>query len=83
METNSREVHGQPSIKLHTTLDSLDQLGNIRMARVETRAGVDDSDDGAGEGIVAVAGGFDEDFAEEEGEVRVPVIGEAGAEAGR
>ena len=51
------------------------------MAGVECRVSVDDTDDGEGERFFAVAEGFDEDFAEEEGEVRVAVGGEALAEA--
>ena len=52
------------------------------MTGVEGRVGVDDTDDGAGEGIVCVSESFDEDFAEEEGEVGVAVLGEALTEAG-
>lgn len=52
------------------------------MTWVEGRVGVDDADDGPGKGVLAVAQGFDEDFAEEEGEVGVAVGGEALTEAG-
>ena len=45
------------------------------MARVEAGVGVDYADDGLGEGRVGVAQGFDEDFAEEEGEVGVACVG--------
>lgn len=62
---------------MYTALHGLDELRDIGVTRVEARACVDDAHDGAREGILAVAGGFDEDFAQEEGEVGVAVGGEA------
>ena len=82
MNTNRRKVHRKPSIELNPTLDGFDKLRDIAVARIETRIRVHDSDDGTGEGIFAVAERFDEDLAEEEGEVRVAVGGEALTEAG-
>lgn len=82
MQTNSWKLDGQPARQLHAPLDGVDHLRHGGMARVEGRVGVDDADNGPRQGIVAVAEGLDEDLAEEEGEVRVAVRGEALAEAG-
>ncbi len=82
MDTNRREIHREPAIELDPALDGFDELRDIAVARVETRVRVHDADDGAGEGVFAVAERFYEDFAEEEGEMGVAVGGEALAEAG-
>ena len=67
---------------MDASLYGFDELRNVGVAGVETGEGVDDADDGAGQGVVAVSGGFDEGFAEEKGEVGVAVGGETLAEAG-
>lgn len=67
---------------MHPTFDSFNQLGHIGVAWVQSRVGVDDADYGARERVFAVAERFDEDFAQEEGEVRIPVGGEILAQAG-
>lgn len=82
MDTDRRKIHREPSIELDPALDGFDELRDIAVARVETRVRVHDADDGAGEGVFTVAERFDEDFAEEEGEMGVAVGGEALAEAG-
>ena len=82
MDTYGGKVHRQATRKLHTPLGGLDELRDVGMAWVEAGVGVDDADDGAGEGVVGVSQSFDEDFAEEEGEVGVTVGGEALAHAG-
>lgn len=58
---------------MDTALDGLDELGDVGMAGVEGRVGVDDADDGTGEGIFAVSKGLDENFSEKEGEVGIAV----------
>jgi hypothetical protein len=82
MDANRREIHREPAIELDPALDGFDELRDIAVARVETGVRVHDADDRAGEGVFAVAERFDEDFAEEEGEMGVAVGGEALAEAG-
>lgn len=51
------------------------------MAGVEGGVGIDDADDGTGQCVLAVSEGFDKDLAQEEGKVRVAVVGEALAHA--
>ena len=60
----------------------LEKLWRIAVAGIEPGIGVYDPDYGPGESVLGVAEGFDEDFAEEEGEVRVAVGGEGLAQAG-
>jgi predicted RecA/RadA family phage recombinase len=73
MDTDSRKVNCQSPIQLHASLDSIDKLGDIRMARVEAGVRIDNANNWSREGIFAIPKSFDKDFAEEEGEVRVTV----------
>lgn len=82
MQGNGGEINGQAPRELHPALDGVDELRDRGVAGVEGGVGVDHADDGSREGVLAVPEGFDEDFAQEEGEVRVAVGGEALAEAG-
>ena len=82
MDTDGGKVYREPSRELHATLGGLDELRDVGMTWVEAGVSVDDADDGAGEGVVCIPQGFDEDFAEEEGEVGVAIGGEALAHAG-
>ena len=66
MQTDGWEIQRQSSSQLYPSLDGLDHLRHRGMAWVEGRVSVDDTNDGPGQGIVAVAEGFDEDFAKEE-----------------
>ena len=75
MHTDRRELHRQTAIEVDSALDGFNELRYISVARVETRVRVHDPDNGPREGIVAVAERFDEDFAQEEREVRVAVGG--------
>lgn len=47
MYTDGRKVNRQSAIELHASLDSVYQLRNIRMTRIETRVRVDNSDNGS------------------------------------
>lgn len=73
MQTDCREVHRQPSTKLYASLDGIDQLWDIGVARIEAGVGVDNADDWSRESIFTIPKGFDKDFTEEEGEVSVAV----------
>jgi hypothetical protein len=81
VDADGGEVDGQAAVELHTPLDGLDELGNVGMAGVEARVGVDDADDGAGQGIFAVSQCFDEYFAQKEREMCIAVGRETLAEA--
>ena len=82
MDTNSREINRKSSIELHAALHSIDELRNVGVAGVKAGICVYDADYRSGECIFGVAKGFDENFAQEEGEVGVAVGGEVLAEAG-
>lgn len=73
MHTDSRELDREPTAKVHPALSGFDKLGHVRVAGVEAGEGVDDANYWAGEGVFGVSQGFDEDFAEEQGEVCVSV----------
>lgn len=47
MDANCWEVNGEPAVQLNTTLDGIDQLGNIGVTWVEARVRIDDANDGA------------------------------------
>lgn len=81
VQADGGKVHRQAAGELHAALDGVDELRHVGVARVEAAVRVDDADNGAGERVVAVAEGLDEDFAEEERKVRVAVRGEALSEA--
>lgn len=82
MDTDCREIHCESAIELNPTLHGFDKLWHVTVARVETGVSVYDADDWSGEGIFAVSERFDEDFAQEEGEVCVAVGCEALSQAG-
>lgn len=63
MDANCGEVYSEAPAKLNTTLDSLDELRNIGVARIETGVGVDDAYDRPRQGVFTVAERFDEDLA--------------------
>lgn len=76
MDTDGGEVDRQAAGKENAALDGVDELWYVGVAWVERRVRVDDTDDGRLECRVRVAQGFDEDFAEEEREVRIAVRGQ-------
>lgn len=77
VQADGREVYREAAREMHSSLDGFDELGYVGVARVEAGVGVDNSNDGAGERILAVSKGFDENLAEEEGEVGIAVGGQA------
>lgn len=72
VQADRRERHGQRAREHHAALDGLDERGDVPVARVEARRGVDDADDGSVERVVRVACAFDECLAQEERECVVP-----------
>lgn len=81
MQADGGELDGEAAGEVDAALDGFEELGDVGVAGVEAGVGVDDADDGPGEGVFRVAEGFDEDFAQEEGEVGIAVGGEALSEA--
>lgn len=81
MDTDGWKIHSQSAVELNATLGGFDELWDVAMTWVEPRVGVDDTDDGSGEGILTVTEGFDEDLAKEEGEMRVAIRCEVLAKA--
>ncbi len=77
------EDHRKRAGEEDSALDGVDEVGDVAVAWVVVGGGVGDADDGAVEGVVGVAGGLDEGFAEEEREGGVAVSGESFVEAGR
>jgi hypothetical protein len=71
MNADRRKLHRQSAPRQDPSLACLDELRHIAVAWVEGRVGVDDAHNGLRERGVAVTQGFDEDFAQEEREVRV------------
>ena len=77
MQADSRKVDRQTASQHDTSFGRLHELRNVGVAWIEARVCVDDSDDWFRECVVAVAGCFDEDFSEKEGEVGIAVRCEA------
>jgi hypothetical protein len=75
VDADRGELDGQGAGGEDAALGGVEELGHVAVAGVEGGVSVDQADDRGGEGRVAVAEGFDEDFAEEEGEVRVACVG--------
>lgn len=71
MNADSGELDGEGARGEDAALGRLDELRHVAVAWVEGRECVDEADDGLGERVVTVAERFDEDFAQEEREVRV------------
>ena len=69
------EDHGERAGEEDSALDRVDEVGDVAVAGIEVGGGVGDADDGAIEGVVGVAGGLDEGFAEEERKGGVAVVG--------
>ena len=77
VERDCREGHRQPAHEHHTSLDRLDESRDVGVAGVVVATGVRDADDGARKGIGREAHRLDERLAEEQGELFIPVPGEA------
>ena len=73
MKTDRREVNRQPPVQLYSPFHSVNELRDVGMAGVEARVGVDDANNGTGEGVFAVAHCFNEELAHEEREVSITV----------
>lgn len=72
VQADRRERHGQRAREHDAALDGLDERGDVPVAWVEARRGVDDADDGSFECVVRVACAFDECLAQEERKCVVP-----------
>ena len=77
VEGDGGEGHRQSAREHDAALHRFHEPGHARVAGVVVAPGVRDADDGPGECIVREAHRLDERLAEEEGEVLVPVAGEA------
>ena len=73
METDGGKVNWKAAIELDASLDGLDQLGSIRMAWVETRVCIDDANNRPRESVLSIPESLDENFAEEQREMRITV----------
>jgi len=88
MKAYGGKINGETPAELNSSLDSLDQLGDVGMTLdyqhtvlrttesthwVEAAVCVDNPDDGSGQRILTVAKGFYEDFAQEQREVSISI----------
>lgn len=73
MEADRGKHDGQTATELHSSLDRLDQLWDVGVARIESRIGVNNANDWPRQGIVTITGSLDKCLSKEQRKVRITV----------
>ena len=71
MKTYGRKVNRKSAIELYSTLDGLNELWYIRMAWVEPRSSIDNTNYRSRKCILSISRRLDEDLPEEQGEMGI------------